>query len=265
MTDPGRRLPLLLRIAVPWLGGLLIAVLAGRIGGPVAALAGGVLTVGLALVTIRLLDRHSWPDAGLRPGRSAGSQLLLGFLVWAVPGAAMIIIGALAGWLRFAADLTPVLLGVIGLQLVVAGLAQALPQELIFRSAIFGSLGERFGDWPLILLQALLYGGFLFLISRDPLNAGFGIGVGIAFGYLRAITGSVWAAVGMHVAYRLATGLIGSTELGLVSAAPTVWPAMLIFGLVPFAVGLTAAETLVRIVPGLSRPGPPKATVTAAG
>lgn len=254
MTGRAGSVPLIIRVAVPWLGAVLIAVLAGRIGGPVAALAGGLVTVGLALAAIRLLGRQDWRAAGLLPGRTAGRQLLLGFLSWLLPCAVMIIIGAAAGWLRFAADLTPAVLGVVGTQLLLAVLAQALPQELIFRSAIFGALADRFGGWTLIVLQGLLYGAFLLLASglRDPLGAGFGVGVGIALGYLRAVTGGVWAPVGMHLAYRLATGLIGSAGLGVVSAAPAVLPGMLIFGVIPFAVGLTLSESLVRIVPGLA-------------
>ncbi|WP_152360665.1 CPBP family intramembrane glutamic endopeptidase [Microlunatus speluncae] len=257
MTGPARSVPLIIRLAVPWAGALLIMLAAVRIGGPVAAVIGGALTVGLALLTIRLLGRHDWPAAGLPPWPKAWPHLLLGFLGWLVPCTVMVIIGALSGWLRFAPALPPGVLGVIAIQVAVAVLAQALPQELIFRSAIFAGLSERFGGWTLILLQGVLYGAFLFLAGglRDPLGAGFGIGVGIALGFLRAITGSVWAPVGMHLAYRLATGLIGTADPGLVTEAPGLLPGMLIFGAVPFAVALTFGETLVRIIPGLSAAG----------
>jgi membrane protease YdiL (CAAX protease family) len=250
MNEPGPRAPWLLRVALPWIAAVAVAWVAGRIGGPIAALAGGAVTVALALAAIRLLDRRGWHRAGLLPWSTAWRQLLLGFLAWLLPGTVMIIIGAVAGWLRFAPEPAPDLLGAAGIQLAVA-LALVLPQELIFRSVIFGALADRIGGWPMIMLQGLLYGAFLFLAGgvRDPLGAALMAGVGVALGYLRAVTGSVWAPVGMHLAYGLSTGLVGSTVLGVVSEAPAGFPSMLIFGVVPFGAGLALAETVTRIVP----------------
>lgn len=253
MNEPDPGAPWLLRIALPWLGTLVVTWVAGRIGGPIAALAGGAVTVALALAAIRWLDRRGWHRAGLLPWSAAWRHLLLGLLAWLVPGTAMITIGALAGWLRFAPEPAPDLLGAAGIQLAVA-LALVLPQELIFRSVIFGALAERIGGWPMIMLQGLLYGAFIFLASgaRDPLDAALMAGVGVALGYLRAVTGSVWAPVGMHLAYSLSSGLVGSTVLGVVAEAPAGFPAMLIFGVIPFGAGLALAETVTRMVP---RPG----------
>lgn len=258
--DTARRWPLLLRTAVPGLGALAVALAARLIGGPVAALTAGVVITGLALLTIRRLDRRPYAEAGLvRPGL-AWRHLLLGFLAWLLPSVVVIMVLAAGGQvgLRFPDGFG--WLGPAAVQLAVIMVGQVLPYEMIFRASVQANLAERFGGWNLIIGQGLLYGAFLTCLRLVTgfgsvtvliLDGTFAVCVGIALGYARAVSDSVWVSAGLHLAQLTVTGLIGDSVLGLVDR-PLGWlPALFAYGVVPFAAALVCVETLVRHRPRL--------------
>ncbi|GAB3768954.1 CPBP family intramembrane glutamic endopeptidase [Microlunatus parietis] len=259
-SDTARRWPLPLRIALPVLGALAVATPARIIGGPVAAMIGGVVIAGLALLTLRVLDRRDYREAGLvRPGL-AWRHLLLGFLAWLVPSGAVIIVLVVAGQVGLRVPDGAAWLGPVAVQLAVIMVGQVLPYELIFRGSVLSNLAERYGGWGLIIRQGLLYGAFLTclrLATGVPsvitllLDATFAVCVGIALGYARAVSGSVWVSAGLHLAYLIVTALIGDPTLGLVDRPLDWWPALFAYGVVPFGVGLACVETLVRQRPQL--------------
>ncbi|MFC7624323.1 type II CAAX prenyl endopeptidase Rce1 family protein [Microlunatus sp. GCM10028923] len=252
------RWPLPVRIAVPGLGALAVAVPARLVGGPVAAVVGGALIIALALVTLRLLDRRSPAEAGLVRTALAGRQLLLGFLAWLVPAGAAILVLAVGGQVGLRVPDGVAWLSPVAVHLGVIMVGQVLPYELIFRGVVQSNLSERYGGWGMIIRQGLLYGVFLTVLRLVgggapvialAVEASYAVGVGIALGYARAVSGSVWVSAGLHLAYLTVTGLTGDPALGLVDRPPDWLPALFAYGVVPFGVSLACVETLVRLRP----------------
>nr|WP_255437462.1 CPBP family intramembrane glutamic endopeptidase [Thalassobacillus sp. CUG 92003] len=119
------------------------------------------------------------------------------------------------GWVEIdvQADLNYLLLSILILFITVF-LIEALPEELIFRGYIYRYLNVLFPHWGTIILQAILFSLFAYFIgamySAEQLQ--FIPGFAIILGVFRAISGSVWAAIGFHVAIMTATQILGASH-----------------------------------------------------
>lgn len=81
-------------------------------------------------------------------------------------------------------------------------------EEAIFRGVVYGILSRRFGAPAALTLTAVAFGVFH---GSEPAVLASTLSFGVAWGYLRALTGSIWPGVAAHAtnnALALATGLI---------------------------------------------------------
>ncbi len=210
----------------------------------VAGLAIGVLALGVIALLLRAADGRRMRDAGLTDFRTGWRLAVWGAVVWAVPAGVTFSVLALLGTpLTLGAPLLEVAAATLLLLLAVV-LAEALPEEAVFRGYLTTVLGTVTRGWGIIVAQALLFTLFAALIRQNanPVDLSLFLAMGIGFGYLRMITGSVWMPIGFHAAFQTGSQLVLSHDV--VEFAGGTGAAMLALGMVPF----TAAAVLVSSV-----------------
>ncbi|WP_208588715.1 CPBP family intramembrane glutamic endopeptidase [Gracilibacillus suaedae] len=109
----------------------------------------------------------------------------------------------------------------------IAFLYEALPEELALRGFVFDILRYRFATWAAVLLQTLLFLSvpltttlLQVLIGLSPgnsINVGYIMLIllfGICLQLLRLWTGSLWTAIGFHLAYLEITRFVVNNNYG---------------------------------------------------
>jgi membrane protease YdiL (CAAX protease family) len=134
-----------------------------------------------------------------------------GALCFAIPFAFALGAGLASGMvsLRTDAALSTILLnGAAAVALVF--LAEAFPEELIFRGAIQSLLRAQMPSWSAIILQALLFTLFAWTIGVAPtwLDASFLFFFGFVLGILRSAN-ALPAAIGFHLAFMSTQQFLG--------------------------------------------------------
>jgi membrane protease YdiL (CAAX protease family) len=177
-----------------------------RLGHAARALVTVALTVPMVVLARRYLDRRPWRGMGLTCPRWA----LVGGACWLAAAALGTTLTLGLGWATVAAGTwpTPTLLLAIYLPVLVF-LFEALPEELVFRGHLYRNLADRFPRWLAVLGQAVLFTAFGVLIgaagSVDRIVLFFTFS--LTLGALRAVTGSLWAPIGFHLAFQYVTQL----------------------------------------------------------
>lgn len=225
-------MPLLLRLVIVSVGTLLIWLAIASLGmvlwdaevsltrHVVNALAAFVLAVPLVVCARRLLDRRPVTTLGLSRGLMAVRDLLYGALTWLLPAAVGLGVALGVGWLQIEIDATVAeTIGVALLLIVLVFAYEAFPEELIFRGYIYRNLTAAMAPWLAVLVQALIFAAFgttLWVVTY-----GWGVlgerlvlffGMAIVAGCLRLISGSIWAAVGFHLAFQVVMQLFLSGQ-----------------------------------------------------
>ncbi|KGO99544.1 CPBP family intramembrane glutamic endopeptidase [Novilysobacter defluvii] len=182
--------------------------------GPLQRLLTGLLVTLTTLAVLALLlrvDRLRWSDLRMAAGRAAMREFALGALVWLVPAALAVMALAVAGLVRIEplSGAGPVLATLAWLLPAVL-LGEAIPEELAFRGYLQGMLGRRLAPWLAVLLQALAFTAFAWLIGAlsSPQAWMFIPGLGVILGVVRALSGSPWMSMGMHAAWMTTTQLL---------------------------------------------------------
>nr|NLD41138.1 CPBP family intramembrane metalloprotease [Actinomycetales bacterium] len=191
-----------------------------------------VLACLLVILARLFLDRRTVETLGLIRGRTALRDLLYGALTFLVPAVMGLAVAMAAGWLQITIDATPsesvgALLLVIALVLAY----EAVPEELVFRGYIHRNLTAAMAPWLAVLVQALLFtafGTFLWVVT-----AGWGVfverlmlffGMGVVLGCIRHISGSLWAAIGFHLAFQVVMqAALGGRYLAVSVSNPQVF------------------------------------------
>ncbi|MFF0990976.1 CPBP family glutamic-type intramembrane protease [Kocuria nitroreducens] len=252
----------LVRVLVPAavLGGLLLVATGalGRAGAsPVGEVLTGLAVAGVTTGVVALLRRRTWDGhaaLGVVVPR-AGRQAVAGALAWLLPAAAgFALLAALGVPLRAAAPPAE-LAAAVALTAVLVLLLEAWPEELVFRGHATAVLAERLRGWSVILGQTLLFAAFATALRgwSGAEDLGLFLAMGLGLGYLRAVTGGIWAGTGFHLAFQAVAQLVLPGEL-LVVEAPRL-AVLLVLGTVPFAVGLGGLVLLAQWRPGLLGPG----------
>lgn len=170
-----------------------------------------ILTLILIQVVLKI-DKISWNQLGQSTFKTNIFSFLLGFSLWTIPASIGLFICLIVGWVEINVhtDLNSLLLSIFILFITVFFI-EALPEELIFRGYIYRYLNALFPHWGTIILQALLFSLFAYFIgamySVEQLQ--FIPGFAIILGVFRAISGSLWASIGFHVAIMTATQILG--------------------------------------------------------
>ncbi|MBL3682394.1 CPBP family intramembrane glutamic endopeptidase [Leucobacter aridicollis] len=200
----------------------------------------GVALSALTLLVIALLARYAdglrLNDVGLTSLRSGWRLAVWGALLWVVPAAASFGALALFGRPLRATVSAGELVQTVGLVLVAVLLAEAIPEEAIFRGYVTTALGAVTRGWGTIAVQAVLFVLFAGMIrqSWDPTDLSLFLAMGVGFGYLRMITGSFWASIGFHAAFQTGSQLVLSHSV--IEFFGGVGLAMLALGMIPFTV-----------------------------
>lgn len=216
------RLPVALRVGAVAVGALVVwlaitsvstavwgeeTTLARHVASALAALVLGVL---LVVVARRRLDRRPLATLGLTTGTAALRDLAYGALSWLLPAAIGLTVALSAGWLEItvhatAAETVTAVLLVACLVLVY----EAVPEELVFRGYIYRNLAAVLAPWLAVAAQALIFAAFGTILW--VVTSGWGVlaerlvlftGMALVVGCIRLISGSVWGAVGWHLAFQ---------------------------------------------------------------
>lgn len=236
--DPSRTVTLATRIAI----GLVLSALV------------------LAVITllVRYADRRRLRDAGLTNIRVGWRLVLWGAVVWTVPAAlafgALALLGSPLTVTVPASDLALT----VFLLLCAVLLTEAIPEEAVFRGYVTTALGGLTRGWGIILIQAVLFTLFAALLRQNWnfTDLSLFLAMGIGFGYLRMITGSVWMPIGFHTAFQTGAQLVLTHDA--VGFAGDTGAAMLALGVVPFAAAATliSATGIPRIIVPATRDQP---------
>lgn len=197
----------------------------------------------LVLLTLAVVARLH-PAArryGLLPDRHSPRHLMAGAAGYVVPmmtiGAVILAVGlARIGLPHGVPAATVQILAVLVLVL----LYEAIPEELIFRGYLYAFLAERWPTWATVVTQALAFcaWGGLIGAARTPDRLLLFFCMSLSIGVIRAITGSVYAAIGFHVLFQTTTQpLLGDHWTALKLHDPDLWFTDLAFGLGPMVLG----------------------------
>jgi len=201
---------------------------------------GGLAITALVIVVIMALV--SW--SGRRSLSVAGSTTVagdlrafgLGIAAWSVPAAATFLVLALLGSpLQITAPAADFWLVLVLLFFAVL-LSEAIPEELAFRGYVSSVLAERLSSWWVIGVQTALFVATAVLLrgGANPLDVSLFAAMGFVLGNVRLVAGSVWAAVGIHVAFQTASQLVFTHSVIKFDGSQAL--AMLALGGVPFTV-----------------------------
>lgn len=127
---------------------------------------------------------------------------------WAVIGAALILVGGLAGVILLARPLFggPGLdLGGLGfiLPAVLFAVSLGISEELAWRGALQGWLAKSVGPWVAMLAQAVLYGLFWGVSLGSPLAGVLAGAAGLVLGATVVRTRSLVVALAWHIAFNV--------------------------------------------------------------
>lgn len=247
----------LVRIAVAigvTAGALLLAVALSNLADPTAhralltrilsGLAISALVIAVIVVLVRWAGRRSLSVVGFTTAAGDLRAFGLGIAAWTVPAAATFFVLALLGSpLQITAPAAEFWL-VLGLLFLAVLLTEAIPEELVFRGYASAVLAERLSPWRVIGVQTVLFVATAVLLRGDvnPLDVSLFAAMGFVLGYVRLVTGSVWTAVGIHVAFQTASQLVFTHSVIEFGGSPEL--AMVALGAVPF----TAAAILIPIL-----------------
>jgi membrane protease YdiL (CAAX protease family) len=236
---------------------ILVNVLATSVFGPDYSFGShtfrAVTTFASVITAVALLlrwERTRASDYGFAFGRGMWRGLALGALSYSVP---FLMAGSVVLMLNLAqVAVSTNALAVVGQGLVLLLLVllyEAVPEELIFRGYLFRVLSERLPVWATILGQALLFTAFGTLVGAAPTLdrvVTFFL-LSVSLGYLRQVTGTVYATIGFHAVFQLMAQWLLGERWGALSVTDTEqWFSLLALGLAPFALAPAVAAIIVR-------------------
>lgn len=213
------------------------------------------LTIAVILCLVRGTDGRRMRDAGLTSPRTGWRLAVWGALLWTVPAAATFGVLGLLGAPLTATVPGPDLARTVLLLLLAVLVTEAVPEEAVFRGYITHALGTVARGWWVIIAQALLFTlfGAILRQSWNPVDLSLFLVMGIGFGWLRLLTGSIWMSVGFHAAFQTGAQLALTHEV--LSFDGGTGTAMLALGMIPFTVAaaVTSALGIPRAVHAGSR------------
>ena len=182
--------------------------------GPAGVLLAGLLlsTAVLALVAwLRRREGLGWDAIGHHCAGRNLRAFALGAGLWLVPAAIGIALCSALGWSSISFR-TPAVEVLAALPLLVFSvlLVEALPEELAVRGWAQGLAARRYPQWAALLLQAALFVAMAWLAGamQSAEQWMFLPGFALILGYVRALSDSVWASIGVHFAWMATSQLI---------------------------------------------------------
>lgn len=214
-----------------------------------------IVAAGVVAFTVVMARLQSRPITFAPLDQRTVTQTGIGFMGYSALALVVVGIMMLAGLVGIKLTAAPdAALWLLYLLLLVF-LSEALPEELLFRGWLMEVFGVSRSPWIAILGQAAVFTLFAWalggLASFD--DASFIACFGVVLGIVRVVTGTIWASVGVHLAF------IAAQQ----SALPqwTIWsgdPHMMVqvagLAIIPFSI--IVAVLFGRVKPSLN-PSPP--------
>lgn len=233
--------------------------LTGHLAGAILA---STLTVPLVVVSRRWIDNQSVASLGLSLDRQAIWHFLSGAAAFLLPSALGFALVLLMGWTTInpGAPL-PDILAFVPLLAFLVLFSEALPEELAFRGYIQNNLEPKLGPWGAIISQALLFalwGAALWSLAYgtvvlDRLVMFFCMA--LVLGLVREITGTVWASIGLHVAFQTVAQLLLNDERGHFVVTGIETMQFVALGIIPFSLAAFIIILLYRKVEAATASG----------
>lgn len=165
------------------------------------------LVLGLLACALRV-ERHGTGLLGLGQAADAAKGALAGAGLWlltALPATALLVGTGVASvdmhstWSEALASLALLVPAVL--------LIEALPEELLFRGYLQGTLARKLSPWLAVIAQALLFVAFAWAIGATaaPGQWSFLPGFALILGGLRLMGGNLGWPLGFHAALMIAT------------------------------------------------------------
>lgn len=180
----------------------------------VAVVAGGLGVAAISLVC--RVEGRRLATLGLSSLRDGGARsLAIGLGLGTALGALGLAMAGASGAEITVSAPRPVLLGYLALQLGLVFCLEAMPEELAFRGYLFTALEEGFNRPAAVIGQAVLFA--LAAMVGVALNRALGMGgqwsvgverlvaflcLAITLGLVRAWISSLWATIGIHLAFQ---------------------------------------------------------------
>ena len=208
-------------------GGLFLASLSGDVAAQLfnlsrnaQLLVQGIVMSGLVVPIILYLYQRFYQMIGVKPKTRVYSwkrlyHFITGVLVVIGLASLGFFIAISQGWIVLEKWHTPHQWFIpLLINIFIAFLYEALPEELALRGMLYDVLRNRFVAWQAVLLQTLLFVSVPITVSQIQALIGLAPGnvinlpyillilcFGICLQLLRLLTGSIWAGIGFHLAY----------------------------------------------------------------
>ncbi|AEQ51777.1 CPBP family intramembrane glutamic endopeptidase [Pelagibacterium halotolerans] len=205
-----------------------------------------LLTASLVMAMQRVFDDSArLKDIGLDLSVTAVRPFLVGVLAWLAPFALGLGLCLIVGW----AAVTPSvewaeILAFLPVLVVLVFLLEALPEELVFRGYIYGQLSSAMSRLWAVVIQAMLFsawGAALWTIAAGTVpieRIVMFFFMGLVLGMVRVVTGSVWASIGLHVAFQTVAQLLLNETRGHFTIAGADMFQLVALGVVPFSLAV---------------------------
>ncbi|HEY6991504.1 MAG TPA: type II CAAX endopeptidase family protein [Bryobacteraceae bacterium] len=200
-------------IGLFFLSSFLLAIFGALVAGTVGLCATGLIA---NLLTMRIFDRRSLTDIGLRGGSASGRNFIIGLVFGGGSAALMLTAPLLAGTGHIVprpnADFTWLGLGFY----IVALMLAAFGEEMIFRGYAFQLLVEKIGPFATVLPVGVIFG---LAHSSNPHASKIGIlntilwGILLGYAFLRSH--DLWLPIGLHYGWNTVLPLFGVNLSGL--------------------------------------------------
>lgn len=203
---------------------LFLAVLMGtlliNVGAPdwLWKLVQGLIFSGLIIIVMlfmqKRMNKNIWSFIRLTPLKTGLPNFALGILIPVVLVTVGVLIGHSLGWITFQGFHVSIdLLLAVLINMVIAFLYEAFPEEVILRGYLYSVLRLRMGRLLSVLFQTILFVLFpvaltglqyLFRMSTSPITPDYIILIftfGIVLTIVRLMTNNLWVSIGFHLAY----------------------------------------------------------------
>ncbi|KYG28725.1 CPBP family intramembrane glutamic endopeptidase [Priestia endophytica] len=180
----------------------------------------GIVMSGLVVPTILYLYQRVYQLTGIKPKKPVYSwkkayHFITGVLLAITLASLGFIIAYSQGWITIEQWYTPnYWLTALLINMVIAFLYEALPEELALRGIIYDVLRHRFVAWLAVLVQTLLFLSVPIVVNQIQAAVGLAPGNSINLSYiililcfgiclqlLRLWTKSLWTTMGFHLTY----------------------------------------------------------------
>lgn len=204
----------------------------------------------------RFVDRAPLRSLGFAPLRHTWAPTLTVTGVLALTSAAQFAVALTVGGLTITPGSAGTGLLAVVTVLPLLLLAQALPEELVFRGYVRHALGRIISPPATLLLQSALFAGSVSLATGSFDNLASLLLFGLFLGLLRHAGGDLWTTLGARLALATPTAL--TPALGMGETAPAAAPWLLAVNIAGFLVAYFALRAVLVRGPGSTAPGGPE-------